>query len=94
MDILTIIVLSICVLVPFVVAMVAVAIYTYPPRFASAIKDLKALQVNQLDRQLEAKPSVRLTIFILVSMIGLCLLTCLMALMIASYLNIPSYLPQ
>jgi phosphate/sulfate permease len=93
MDMFTIVILSICVLVPFAAAVVAIAIVVYPPRFASAIKDLKDLQADfqssKSGAELKVKPSVGLTVLLLFSAISLCFAAGLVALIFAIFLNIP-----
>ena len=93
MNIVTVIVVSLCAITPFIVAIVVYVIVIYPARYASAIKYLKEYQANELSQPIKAKRPVTLTIFVIVSMIGICLLIGLLVSMIVWYLNIPLHLP-
>ena len=91
MDIVSIAILSVCLLLPFCLIMAAIAIVSYQIKFRSAIKYLKDYKANQLERQIGAKPSIALNIFIFVAMGILFFLGFVMIAIIAKYLNIPWY---
>jgi hypothetical protein len=91
MDILTIIVLSACVLIPFSAIMAVVAVFSYQAKLGSAIKYLKSYKDSQLTKQIDAKPSVKLTFFIIFALTIIGSLGCLIVIIIGRYLGIALY---
>jgi len=91
MDLVSVLILSSCVLLPYCGIMLVIAIVAYQTKLTSAIKYLKDYQAKQFGGQLDAKPSARLNIFIFVAITLLCLLGCVIVATIGYYVNLPWY---
>src|SRR5260221_13294692 len=89
MDIASILVLSMCVLLPYIGIMTIIAVVSYRAKLKSANKLLEYYKTGQLNDQLQSKLSARIKIYIIIIMALLGSLACLMIVVIGNYLSIP-----
>jgi beta-lactamase regulating signal transducer with metallopeptidase domain len=88
MDVTSILVLSLCVLIPFIGAITIIAVVPYKAKLASSIEYFNHHKAEQSSDQAESKlpKNLKLYIYIMLFLIGS--LACLMIVMIGNYLNI------
>ena len=88
MDILSVLILSTCVLVPYCGIMVLIAVISYRVKLKSAVKILRNVDKIPFDDR-NSKNSTHLQIYILAMLALLLGSFCLLGIMIAHYLNVP-----
>lgn len=89
MDLLTILILSLCVFIPYFTFIAAVGIISYSAKLKSAKRFFERLSKTPPSEQATSKLAGRLKFFVLIVLTLLSLLLCLVAITIGTYFNIP-----
>ena len=89
MDIISILVVSACVLIPYGILMTIIAVISYKAKLRSAVKFFELYQATPRSDPEKSTLRLSLKIFIIVALALLGILICLIAIAVGSYLNIP-----